>query len=78
MKSLQEADVAQEIHGKPYEDALGEAGRQQLREFARAGYGDQRDETLRLQPEDELSRRMNGWRADPKFWAPKAATAAKP
>lgn len=43
MKSLQEADQADVNHGKPYQDALGEAGRQQLREFARTAMGAPRE-----------------------------------
>jgi hypothetical protein len=76
MKSLQEADVAQETHGKAYGDALGDAGRQQLRDFARAGMASSETKLFGFSPkmsymDDEIVAR------DPLFWAPKPV-AAKP
>jgi hypothetical protein len=77
MKSLQEADVAQETHGKPYGDALGEAGRQQLRDFTRNSVAT--SETKLFAFSSKMSYPSAEWVArDPKFWAPKAVTAAKP
>lgn len=77
MKSLQEADQAQENHGKPYQDALGEAGRQQLREFARAGQTASETKLFAFSP--KMSYPSDEWVArDPQFWTPKPVTAAKP
>jgi hypothetical protein len=77
MKSLQEADVAQESHGKPYGDALGEAGRQQLREFARTAMASSETKLFAFSP--KMSYPSDDWvKQDPKFWAPKAVAAAKP
>jgi hypothetical protein len=70
MKSLTEADVAQEIHGKPYGDALGESGRQQLRDFARAGLESTETKLLSFSP--KMSYPSDEWvKQDPQFWAPK-------
>jgi hypothetical protein len=77
MKSLQEADVAQESHGKPYGDALGESGRQQLREFARTATASSETKLFAFSP--KMSYPSDEWvKRDPKFWAPKAVAAAKP
>jgi hypothetical protein len=77
MKSLQEADQAQENHGKPYQDALGETGRQQLREFARTATATSETKLFAFSP--KMSYPSDEWVAsDPKFWAPKAVAASKP
>jgi hypothetical protein len=77
MKSLQEADVAQESHGKPYGDALGETGRQQLREFARTAMASSETKLFAFSP--KMSYPSDQWVAsDPQFWAPKPVAAAKP
>ncbi len=76
MKSLQEADAAKESHGKAYGDALGESGRSQLREFARTGIESTDSKLFAFSP--KMSYPRDEWVAkDPKFWAPKAVTAAK-
>jgi hypothetical protein len=76
MKSLQEADLAQESHGKPYGDALGESGRSQLREFARTGLVSSETKLFAFSP--KMSYPRDEWVAqDPKFWTPKTATSAK-
>jgi hypothetical protein len=77
MQSLQEVDVAQETHGKAYGDALGEAGRQQLRDFARAGMASSETKLFGFSPKmsymsDEFVAR------DPQFWAAKPVAGAKP
>jgi hypothetical protein len=77
MKSFQEMDQAEVNHGKPYQDALGEAGRTQMRDFARDGIvsGDSRVFAFSPKmsyPSDEMVAR------DPQFWAPKPVAAAKP
>jgi hypothetical protein len=77
MKSLQEADAAQESHGKPYQDALGEAGRRELREFTRAGMATSETKLFAFSP--KMSYPSDEWVAsDPQFWNPKAVTGAKP
>jgi hypothetical protein len=77
MKSLQEADAAQESHGKPYQDALGATGRQQLRDFARAGMATSETKLFAFSPKMSYpSDKVVA--SDPEFWTPKAATAAKP
>lgn len=77
MKSLQEADVAQESHGKPYQDALGQAGRQQLRDFARDAMATSETKLFAFSP--KMSYPSDEWVAsDPQYWAPKTVSAAKP
>lgn len=77
MKSLQEVDLAQESHGKPYGDALGDAGRRQLQEFARTGVASSETKLLAFSP--KMSYPSDEWVAqDPEFWRPKAVTAAAP
>lgn len=77
MKSLQEADQAQENHGKPYQDALGETGRQQLRDFARNSVAASETKLFAFSP--KMSYPSDEWVAsDPQFWTPKPVTAAKP
>jgi hypothetical protein len=77
MKSLQEADVAQETHGKPYGDALGEAGRQQLRDFARAGVASSETKLFSFSPKmSYMSAEIVA--RDSLFWAPKPVAAGKP
>jgi hypothetical protein len=77
MKSLQEADIAAESHGKPYLDALGEDGRRQLREFARAGSAGVESNLFAFSPKmsyvsDEVAL------SDPAYWKPTGTAAAKP
>jgi hypothetical protein len=77
MKSLQEMDAADVNHGKPYQDALGQTGRQQMREFARNAMVSSETRLFAFSPKmsypsDELIAR------DPTFWKPKAVAAAKP
>jgi hypothetical protein len=77
MKSLKEADLAVDSHAKPYLDALGEDGRRQLREFARAGYANVESNLFAFSPKmsypsDELAS------SDSIYWKPAVASAAKP
>jgi hypothetical protein len=77
MKSLKEVDVGQEIHGKPYLDALGDDGRRQLREFARSGYANVESTLFAFSPKmsypsDELAS------SDPAYWKPQVVSSAKP
>jgi hypothetical protein len=77
MKTLKEADVGQEIHGKPYLDALGDDGRRQLREFSRAGYATVESNLFAFSP--KMSYPSEEWASsDPAYWKPAAVAAAKP
>lgn len=76
MKTLKEADVGQEIHGKPYLDALGDDGRRQLREFARAGYANVESNLFAFSPKMSYpSKELAA--ADPAYWNPPVAAAPK-
>jgi len=77
MKTLKEADVGQEIHGKPYLDALGEVGRRQIREFAQAGYATVESNLFAFSP--KMSYPSEEWASsDPAYWKPAPVAAAKP
>jgi hypothetical protein len=78
MRSLQEVDAFKEIHdGKAYRDAIGETGRQQMREFAKVGVVSAENRVLAFSP--KMSYPAEAWVAsDPEFWKPKVVTAAKP
>lgn len=77
MKSLQEADVAVDTHGKPYLDALGEDGRRQTREFARTGYASVESDLFAFNPKMSYpSKELAS--SDPAYWSPPAASPAKP
>ena len=77
LTSLAEWDKFPDIHGKEYQDALGEEGRKKVLEFNQQGA-----ESIEVQlfsfspkmsyPSDEFVQ------ADPEFWKPKPAPAAKP
>ncbi len=73
--SLAEWDKYEEIHGKEYQDALGEDARGRLREFQRTAVKSSETKLFRLSPKmsylpKELTDR------DPDFWTPKPAPAA--
>jgi hypothetical protein len=77
MKSLNEADIAIETHGKPYLDAIAADGRRQVQEFARAGYVSVESNLFAFSPKmsypsDELAS------SDRKYWRPAVASAVKP
>lgn len=78
MRSLQEVDAFKEIHdGKAYRDAVGEPGRQQMREFARVGVVSAENRLFAFSP--KMSYPAEEWVAsDPEFWKPKVVTATKP
>jgi hypothetical protein len=77
MKALQEADLAQESHAKPYQDALGPEGRRQLREFSQAGVQSTESYLFQMSPKMSYpSKEVVA--ADPAFWTPKPAAATKP
>lgn len=74
MKSLEEVDVAQESHKKPYQDALGGEGRRQVREFARAGILNVESTLFALSPRMSYPSK-EVIEADPAFWSPKGTSA---
>jgi hypothetical protein len=77
MKSLKEADLAVDTHGKPYLDALGEEGRRQVREFARVGYASVESNLFSFSP--KMSYPSEEWASsDPAYWNPPAAAPRKP
>ena len=78
MRSLQEVDEFVVGHdSKPYRDAIGEAGRKQLQDFARTGMMSGENRLLAFSP--KMSYPSDEWVAsDPEYWKPKVVTAAKP
>lgn len=78
MQSLKEVDEFMAGHdSKPYRDAIGEAGRKLLQEFARTGVVSGENRLLAFSP--KMSYPSDEWVAsDPEYWKPKVATAAKP
>lgn len=77
MKSMKELDVAQEIHGKPYQDALGEDNQKKLRELASAGFLSSETSLFAFSP--KMSHVPKDFAAaDPDFWTPKPKPAPKP
>jgi hypothetical protein len=76
MNSLAEMDEFPVVHGKAYQDALGEEGQKALREFDRNGLIGAESILVELSP--KMSYPPKAFvDADPDFWAPKPAAAAK-
>ncbi len=72
IKSLQEVDDFPVIHGKPYQDALGEEGRKALADFEAQGVESSELNLFQLSP--KMSYPPKPWiEADPDFWTPKPA-----
>lgn len=76
LASLAEWDKYEAMHGKEYQEALGEDGRNRLRDFNRTAVKSSETKLFRFSPKTshipkELADR------DPDFWTPKAAPAAK-
>lgn len=77
MKSLAELDQFTTIHGKDYRDALGEEGRKKIDEFDMQGLESSEANVFSFNP--KMSNAPKDWiDADPGYWAPKPAAAAKP
>ncbi|HYA97708.1 MAG TPA: hypothetical protein VEH49_06400 [Methylomirabilota bacterium] len=77
MKSLKEMDEAAALHGKAYQEAMGEEGRRKQLEFQ--GQGVESAETNIFAFKPAISYVSKDWiDADPEFWAPKPKPAAKP
>jgi hypothetical protein len=71
-KTLADFDAATEIHGKAYDDAIGDDGRKKLNENAAAGTISNDGMIFAVDPRmsDPDKATID---ADPAFWAPKAA-----
>jgi hypothetical protein len=75
MKSLAEADQYDTIHGKTYQDALGEDGQKAVREFAQQGIESTETQLLAFSP--KMSYVSKEWiDTDKEFWSPKPAPMA--
>ncbi len=75
LKSSGDLDEFEAIHGKPYDDALGEDGRKKIEDFNREGLESSESQLFVISP--KMSYPPKEWvAADPSFWAPKPA--AKP
>jgi hypothetical protein len=73
-KTLADFDAATEIHGKAYDDAIGDDGRKKLNENAAAGTIS--NEAMIFVVDPRMSNPDKATiDADPAFWAPKAAAA---
>lgn len=76
MASLAELDKGAEMHGKAYQEALGDANRDWIRDFQRAGV--KSSETMIFNDSPKMSYLPKEFTdRDPEFWAPKPAAAPK-
>jgi hypothetical protein len=74
-KTLADADSQPQMHGKEYQDAIGEDGDKKLRELAASGTISA--ETMYFQVDPKMSYPSKETiAADPDFWSPKPAMAA--
>ena len=76
MASLAELDKGEANHGKEYQDALGEDGRERLREFNRNAVRSTVNELMAFSPKMSYLPKEFMDR-DPEFWNPKPAAPAK-
>ncbi len=77
-KTLADFDAAAEIHGKAYDDAVGDDGRKKLNELAASGSISIEGMIFAVDPRMSNPDKAT-IDADPAFWAPKpAATTMKP
>lgn len=77
MKSMAQLDVAREIHGKAYDDAMGEENRKKVADLVNASVESSTATLFAFSP--TMSYPPNEWKAADAYWAPKvekAATAA--
>lgn len=72
LKSLAEVDAFAETHGKAYQDATGDEGRQKLRELASAGTLSTETTIFAFSPKMSYVSKETA-SADPDFWTPKPA-----
>lgn len=76
-KSLADVDAATELHGKAYQDALGDDGRSKITEFQMQGVESAETQLLVFSP--KMSYPPKAWvEADHDFWTPKAEMPMKP
>ncbi|HEV1993846.1 MAG TPA: hypothetical protein VGR03_05915 [Candidatus Acidoferrum sp.] len=74
-KSLAEQDQFAAMHGKAYQDALGEDGQKKLADLNSQAVESAETQLFAFSP--KMSYVSKDWiAADPKFWAPKPAAAA--
>jgi hypothetical protein len=77
LASLAEWDKYEAMHGKDYQEALGDDGRNRLREFNRAAVKSSETKLFSLSPKmSYLPKEMTD--RDPDFWTPKPAPAPAP
>lgn len=75
-KGLADVDASEALHGQAYKDALGDEGQKKITEFAKEGLESAETELFVMSP--KMSYAPKEWvAADPEFWAPKPAPAAK-
>jgi len=74
MASLAQWDKGEQMHAKAYQEALGEASRDRLQDFQRAGVKDSETMLFSFSPKmSYLPKEMTD--RDPDFWTPKPAPA---
>lgn len=77
MKSLSEDDQFDTVHGAAYKTAMGEDGQKKSAEFELQGEEGVESQIFEFSP--KMSYPAKAWvDADPAFWTPKPAAAAKP
>lgn len=76
MASLAEWDKGEEMHGKAYQEALGDANRDRLRDFQRAAVAHSETLLFNFSPRMSYLPKEFIERA-PEFWAPKPAAVMK-
>ncbi|HXE89905.1 MAG TPA: hypothetical protein VNK82_02980 [Terriglobales bacterium] len=75
MKSLKEMDGFPTVHGKAYQDALGEDGQKKQQEFAAQGLESSEGQIFMFSP--KMSYPPDSWiAAEPDFWKPAAPKPA--
>jgi hypothetical protein len=73
-KTIADLESVPEIHGKAYEDAIGEDGQKRLRELASSGTIGAETLIFAVDPKMSFPSKETV-AADPDFWAPKAVVA---
>jgi hypothetical protein len=77
IKSLAEADQAEALHGKSYQEAVGDDGRKAQMDFQAQGVESAETEFFAFSP--KMSYVSKEWiDSDKEFWSPKPAMAMKP
>jgi hypothetical protein len=77
IKGLADVDQMDALHGQAYKDAVGDEGRNKIMELGKEGLESSETNLFVFSP--KMSYAPKEWvDADPEFWAPKPAPAAKP